>query len=150
MHVKNRVFRTPSNRISHIVRTANNQLPAKSGIFCLLVEVVYWPCSLKFVYPMINLAFLERMIKVKLRAKFCLHSFEWFCLQISSDAKYFPSLVQGIVIYFQIWKKKEHNSISSRILSCHMGPMYIEIPGIHRMLKNWYNLRCKYRRNYIV
>ena len=25
-------------------------------------------------------------------------SFKWFCLQISSDAKYFSSLVQGIVI----------------------------------------------------
>ena len=24
-------------------------------------------------------------------------SFEWFCLQISSDAKYFSSVVQGIV-----------------------------------------------------
>ena len=24
--------------------------------------------------------------------------FEWFCLQISSDTKYFSSLVQGIVI----------------------------------------------------
>ena len=24
--------------------------------------------------------------------------YEWFCLQISSDAKYFASLVQGIVI----------------------------------------------------
>ena len=28
---------------------------------------------------------------------FC-DSFEWFCLQISSDTKYFSSLVQGIVI----------------------------------------------------
>ena len=27
-----------------------------------------------------------------------LDSFEWFCLQISSDAKYFSSLVQDIVI----------------------------------------------------
>ena len=24
-------------------------------------------------------------------------SFEWFCLQITIDAKYFPSFVQGIV-----------------------------------------------------
>ena len=46
-------------------------------------------------------------------------SFERFCLkyQISSDATYFSSLVQGIAIkdkrviivyYFQIWNKKEH------------------------------------------
>ena len=27
-----------------------------------------------------------------------LDSFEWFCFQISSDAKYFSSLVQSIVI----------------------------------------------------
>ena len=49
----------------------------------------YWPCGLKFVYPMINLAFLGIIAKVHLPAKFYLHSFEWFCLQISSDAKYF-------------------------------------------------------------
>ena len=27
-------------------------------------------------------------------------SFEWFCFQISSDAKYFSSLIQGIVIKY--------------------------------------------------
>ena len=25
-------------------------------------------------------------------------SFEWFCLQISSEAKYFSSLVQGLIV----------------------------------------------------
>ena len=58
----------------------------------------YWPCSLKFVYPMINLPLLWIIVKVKLPVKFCLLSFDWFCLQISCDAKYFSSLVQGIVI----------------------------------------------------
>ena len=86
------LFRTPPERISHcihIVKTSCSQLPARSGIFCLLVEILYWPCGLKSVYPMINLAFMRIIVKVKLSVKFCLHGFEWFCLQISSDAKYF-------------------------------------------------------------
>ena len=33
-----------------------------------------------------------------------------------------------MVYYFQIWKEKEHNIITSRIISSHMGPMYIETP----------------------
>ena len=86
---------------------------ARSGIFCLLVEVVCWPCGLKFFY---------------------FHSFEWFCLQISSDTNIFSSLVQGFIVvricYFQIWNKKEHNIIISRIISSHMGLMYNETPNI--------------------
>ena len=100
MHVKDqflktsleRLLRTPSDRISHrihIISTSCCQLSAKSGIFCFLLEVVYWPCSKKFVYPTINLVFLGIILKVKLLAKFWLYSFEWFCLQIRSDAKYF-------------------------------------------------------------
>ena len=72
-----RLFRTSSGRISHRIHsigTSCSQLPARSGIFYLLIEVVYWPCDLKFVYPTINLTFLG--IIVKLPAKFCLHSFE--------------------------------------------------------------------------
>ena len=60
------LFRTP-DRISHrihIVRTSCSQLPARSGIFCILVEVIYWPCGLKFVYPAINLAFLGMILKL--------------------------------------------------------------------------------------
>ena len=89
-------FRTLSDRISHrfhIVRTSCSQLPGKSGIIYFFVEVVYWLCGLKFVYSMINLAFLGIIVKLKLPAKFCLHSFEWFCLKKSSDAKYFSSLI---------------------------------------------------------
>ena len=85
---------TLSNWISnHIytVMTSCSQLPVRSGFFCFHVEVGHWPCGLKFVYPMINLAFLGIIVKIKLPAKFCLHSFEWFCLQISSDARYFFS-----------------------------------------------------------
>ena len=93
-------LRSLSNRISHrihIVRTPCSQLPAKSGIFCLLLEIVYWPCSLKIVNPIINLAFLGIIVTVKQPAKFCLYNFERFFFQIS-DVKYFSSLVQGTVI----------------------------------------------------
>ena len=66
--------------------------------------------------------------------------FKWFCLQISSDTKYFflscPRycdwrLIVVIVYYFQIWNKKKHNIISSRVISSHIGPMYIETPCIY-------------------
>ena len=144
IHVKDKSFRrtsskrlswTPSDRISHCIqtlRTSYSQLLARSGIFCLLVEVVYWPCGLKFVCPTINLTFLGIIVKVKLPAKFCLHCFEWFCLQISNAKYVFLSclrhcnrgLIVVIVYYFQIWNKKEH-IISSRVINCHMGPVYI-------------------------
>ena len=94
-------FRITSERISHcihIIRTSCNQLPATSGISTFLLSFFYWPCSLKFVSPTINLTFLGIIGKVKLPAKFCLHSFEWLCLQLSNNAKYFSFLVQGIVI----------------------------------------------------
>ena len=63
-------------------------------------------------------------------------SFEWFCLKIRSDTKYFPlsclrdcdqELIVVIVYYFQIWNKKEHTIIINSVISCHMGPIYIEI-----------------------
>ena len=67
-------------------------------------------------------------------------SFEWFCLQISRNTKYFflsylshcdQELIVVIVYYFQIWNKKEHNIISSKVISSHMGPMYSETPYIN-------------------
>ena len=36
-----------------------------------------------------------------------------------------------MVFYFQIWNKKEHNIIISRVISSHMGPMYNETPCIY-------------------
>ena len=89
-------FRTLSDKISHcihIVRTSCSQLTASSGIFCLLV---YRLCDLKMVFWTINLAFLVIIVKVKLVAKFCWQRFKWFCLQISSDAKYFPLLSKAL------------------------------------------------------
>ena len=62
-----------------------------------------------------------------------------FCLQISSDAKYFffscprhcdQGLIVVIVYYFQIWNKKKHNIIISWVISSHIGPMYIKTPYI--------------------
>ena len=92
-------------------------------------------CGLKFVYPLIKLTFLAIIVKVKLPAKLCLHSFEWFCLEMNK-AKYFFSLVQGIVskinccniiLFFKYGIKKEH-IIISRVICSHMGPLYIETP----------------------
>ena len=60
-------FQTPSDRISHCIhidKTSCSQFFVPSGIFCRLVVVVYWPCDLKFVYPMINLFFLGIILKL--------------------------------------------------------------------------------------
>ena len=62
-----------------------------------------------------------------------------FCLQISSAAKHFLSyprhcdqgLIVVIVYYSNIWNKKEDNVIISRIISSHMGPIYIETAYIN-------------------
>ena len=35
-------------------------------------------------------------------------------------------LIIFIVYYFQIWNKEEHTITISRVISCHMGPMYTE------------------------
>ena len=134
------LFQIPSNRISHrihIVRKYCCRLSARSGIFYLLFESVYWPCGLKFVYPTINLAFLGIIVKVKLPEKFCWHIFEWFCAQINSNPRCFflscprhcdRGLIVDIVYYIQIWNKKELNIIISGIICSHMCPVYIEIP----------------------
>ena len=135
------LFWTPSNRISYctnIVKTSCSQLPARFGIFCLLVEIIYWPCSLKFVYPMINLAFLGIIVKVKLTAKFCYPRFEWFCLQIS-DTKFLPLFSKALwlrinssyCILFSNLKQKKDHIIISRVISNHMGSIYIETSCIY-------------------
>ena len=81
-----------------------------------------------------NLAFLGISVKIKLPAKFCLHSFEWFSLQICSDAKYFSLLSKALwsrinscysILFSNLQTKKEHNVISSRVISSHMGSLSI-------------------------
>ena len=84
-------FPTPFYRISHRIHIIRNIFQLTSyqiSDVLLLFEVVYWLCSLKFVYPTINLFFRGDNSEIKLPANFCLYSFELFCLQIS-DAKYF-------------------------------------------------------------
>ena len=101
-----RLFWSPSVRISHpihIVWTFCSPLAVRSRIFCLLGEVVYRPCGYKFVYPMMNFTFLGITVNVKLPVKFCLHSFEWFCLQISSDAKYVSLLSMVLWLRIASW-----------------------------------------------
>ena len=141
-----RLFPTISHCI-HIVRVSCSQLPARSGIFCLLVEVVYWPCGLKFVYPMINWAFLR--IVVKLPAKFYLYSFEWFCLQISGAKYFFLScprhydwgLIVVIVYYFQIWNKKYISLLLVEVLEVTWVPCILR-HSIYRRMKKICFLSC--------
>ena len=67
--------------------------------------------------------------------------FEWFCLEINSKAKYLFSSSpkhwdQGLIVvtvyYFQIWKKKKkEQNIIIRVISNHMGSMYIETPSLY-------------------
>ena len=79
------------------------------------------------------------IVIVKLPAKICLHSTEWFFSPNKFWRKIFflscprhsdRGLIVDIVYYFQIWNKIEHNIISSRVISSHVGPMYIETPYI--------------------
>ena len=107
------LFGPPSVRISHciqIVRTSCSQLPARSVIFCLLVEAVYWPCGLKFGFSGDNCA-------DKLPAKFCLHNFEWFCLQKIVTQKIFPLLFKAFwlrinncyyILFSNLKKRTQH------------------------------------------
>ena len=62
------------------------------------------------------------------------NSFEWFLSSnklwreiffLSCPRHCDQGLIVVIVYNFQIWNKKEHNIIISRIMSGHMGPMYI-------------------------
>ena len=59
-------------------------------------------------------------------------SFEWFCLQISSDAKYCclsctwhcdRGLIFAIEYYLQIWNKKIYKIFISWVISSHMDPI---------------------------
>ena len=70
-------------------------------------------------------------------------SFEWFYLQIISDAKYLflscrrrgdQGLIVITVYYFQIWLKKEHNII----ISSHLGYIYIKTPYITMYMETPY------------
>ena len=66
VHIKDQVLRNVFGGIildsfgteSLTESTLSGYLAARSGIFFIFVEFVYWSCDLKFVYPTINLAFL--------------------------------------------------------------------------------------------
>ena len=120
-----------SHRI-HIVRTSCNQLPARSGssnvLFNFFFFFFYWPWRLEICVP---------------DYKFCLHNFDWFCLQKSSDEKcgvffflFCPwhcdrGLIALIVHYFLIWNKKKECIIINRVIRSHMSSIYIESPYIY-------------------
>ena len=58
-------------------------------------------------------------------------SFEWFCLQIRSDTKYFPLLSKALwsrinSCYMVFLNLKQKHDIIIRVISSHMVPMYIK------------------------
>ena len=92
------LLQTPSDRISlciHIDWKSCSQLPARSGILRLLLEVVYWPSGSKVTYPTINLDFLGILVKLNFPRNFS-YSFNWFCLQTGSEEKVTGSKVWTI------------------------------------------------------
>ena len=146
MHVKGQVFqRTFSDsswqnlslhpHCQDILQSTSYQIKDFLSFF-FFFEVVYWPCYLKCVYPMINLAFswVGISVKAKLPARFCVHIFERFWLQISCDAKYFLScprhcdrvLIVVRAYYFQIWNKQKNTTLLVVVICSHIDPIYIE------------------------
>ena len=94
-----RLFRTPSDRISHriqIVRRSCSQLPARSGIFCLLVEFVYWPCGLKFGSLTINWALLGIIVKLNFPRNFAFTLLNDFVSKWIVTQSIFPFFSQGL------------------------------------------------------
>ena len=116
-----------------------SRLPAKSGIFCHLVDVVYWPCGLEFVYTTINLALLGIIVKLNFQQNFaCTVLNDFVSKSLVMQNIFFLAcirhcdqrLIVVIVCYFQIWNKKEH--IIIRVIWSHiMCPIYIETPRIY-------------------
>ena len=101
-------FLTASTLAGHLVVNFLPDLGFSAFLLRLFTDSVTWN-----LYPTINLSFLGIIVKVKHPTKFCWHSFEWFCLQISSDANFFScprhchwGLIVVTVYYFQIWNKK--------------------------------------------
>ena len=97
---------------------------------CYYISFQYMQTFFEFLASVINHYYINGL------HLFC-NSFELFCLQISSDAKYFflssprhcdQGLTVVIVYYFKIWIKKEHNIIIRRVIRSHMDLMYIETP----------------------
>ena len=90
-----------------------------------------------------NFGFSMDNCLVKLPTRFCSHSFEWFFSPIKWR-KIFSSLLSKALwsrinsCYFQIWRKKELDIIISRVISSHMGPLYIETPYITMYIETPY------------
>ena len=104
--------------------------------FCLLNEVIYWPCDLKFVYPTMNLTFLGMIIvELNFLRNFAFTVLNYFVSKKVVMPNIFSLLSEALWLginscYSIPFSKKEHNIISSRVISSHRGPMYIETPCI--------------------
>ena len=87
-----------------------------------------------FLMSVINHYHINRLYRFR-------DSFEWFCLQISSDANYFflfgprhcdQGLIVIIVYYFQIWNKKNTTLLLVELLT-----MSIETPYTSDFESHW-------------
>ena len=98
-----------------------------------IVHVAWHLCTGKYIF----FCFFCMIVKVKLPVKLYQYNFDYFfslnkCLKIfllSCPRQCDRGLMVVIVYYFQIWSQKEQNIIIiSRVISSHMGSMYIETP----------------------
>ena len=96
--------------------TLSVHLPARSGIFGPLVKIVYWPFGLKFVYPMINLAFLGIIVKLNFQRNFTCTVLNYFVSK-SVTQIIFPLLSKAfwlrinccyIILFPNLKQKKKH------------------------------------------
>ena len=93
-----------------------------------------WGCLLtlwlKTLYPTINLAFLRIIVELNFLRNIA-HTVLYDFVSKEVTQYIFFSLVQGLIViiayYFQIRNKKQH-IIISRVISNHIGSMYIEKP----------------------
>ena len=118
-----------------------------AGLFNAKV-IPLWLFSLLILYQLLgHVIFFEFLVSVIYHYHMNgLHlfwdSFKWFCFQISSDEKYFlltcprhcyQALIVVIMNNFQIWNKKEHNIIISRVISRNYSYIITIINDYHRM-----------------
>ena len=126
---------TPSDRISHrihIVWTSYSQLPARSEIFYLLVEVVYGHCCLQFVYLTITLTFLSIIVKVKLPAKFWMilsPNKLWRKIFYLSCPKHCDEGLIFVIAWWWWWSSSSYRAASMDI----PDPLSPLLPIIHRL-----------------
>ena len=128
-HLQRDFFRLLTESISVFTLSGHlsvNILP-DLRFFCLLVKVIYWPCGLKCVYLMINLAFLGIIVKLPALVQF------WMILSPNKKWRkiFFPFLSKtfslrinsNYCILCSNLKQKKKNTLILVVISSHMGFM---------------------------